>query len=167
MRPTRVRVPVMRLLKTLLAAVVVLALAGTALAATTRKSVTAHMRGTTHVAKGGVLKLTVSQKTHGPKFGVTIHYDVNVKSPTVIKFAAYPCRYATCAGNSVGTSGKLSARVHHITFTGRVPVNRIGSSNTACVFAQLHDLGPKGKEPGTVIKHTKHTRGVRLCRKVS
>jgi hypothetical protein len=167
MRPTRVRVPVMRLLKTLLAAVVVLALAGTALAATTRKSVTAHMRGTTRVAKGGVLKLTVSQKTHGPKFGVTIHYDVNVKSPTVIKFAAYPCRYATCAGNSVGTSGKLSARVHHITFTGRVPVNRIGSSNTACVFAQLHDLGPKGKEPGTVIKHTKHTRGVRLCRKVS
>src|SRR3954462_3285332 len=158
----------MRLLKTSLALLALVALvAGTALAATTRQSVTAHMRGTTHVAKGGVLKLTVSQKTHGPKFGVTIHYDVNVKSPTVIKFAAYPCRYATCAGNSVGTSGKLSARVHHITFTGRVPVNRIGSSNTACVFAQLHDLGPKGKEPGAVIKHTKHTRGVRLCRKVS
>jgi hypothetical protein len=157
----------MRLLKTLLAAVVVLALAGTALAATTRKSVTAHMRGTTRVAKGGVLKLTVSQKTHGPKFGVTIHYDVTVKSPTVIKFAAYPCRYATCSGNSVSTSGKLSARVHHITFTGRVPVRRIGSSNTACVFAQLHDLGPKGKEPGKVIKHTSHSRGVRLCRKVS
>src|SRR4051794_32526779 len=164
MRLTRVRVPVMRLLKTLLAAVVVLALAGTALAATTRKSVTAHMRGTTNVAKGGVLKLTVSQKTHGPKFGVTIHYDVNVKSPTVLKFAAYPCRYATCPGNSVSTTGKLSARVHHITFTGRVPVNK---SNTACVFAQLHDLGPKGKEPGTVIKHTKHSRGVRLCRKVT
>jgi hypothetical protein len=167
MRRPRVRVAVMRLLKTLLAAVVVLALAGTALAATTRKSVTAHMRGTTHVAKGGLLKLTVSQKTHGPKFGVTIHYDVNVKSPTVIKFAAYPCRYATCAGNSVSTSGKLSARVHHITFTGRVPVNRIGSSNTACVFAQLHDLGSKGKEPGKLIKHTRHSRGVRLCRKVS
>jgi len=157
----------MRLMKTSLAALVVLALAGTALAATTRKSVTAHMRGTTHVAKGGVLKLTVSQKTHGPKFGVQIKYDVNVKSPTVLKFAAYPCRYATCPGNSVGKTSKLSARVHHITFTGRVPVNRIGSSNTACVFAQLHDLGPKGKEPGKVIKHTRRSRGVRLCRKVS
>jgi hypothetical protein len=159
----------MRLLKTFLAAVVVLALAGTALAATTttRKSVTAHMRGSTHVSKGGVLKLTVSQKTHGKKFGVQIKYDVNVKSPTVLKFAAYPCRYATCPGNSVSTTGKLSARVHHITFTGRVPVNRIGSSNKACVFAQLHDLGPKGKEPGKVIKHTPRSRGVRLCRTVT
>jgi hypothetical protein len=158
----------MRLLKTSLALLALLALvAGTALAATTRKSVTAHMRGTTNVAKGGTLKLTVSQKTHGTKFGVTIHYDVNIKSPTVLKFAAYPCRYATCSGQSVGTTGKLSARVHHINFTGRVPVNRIGSSNTACVFAQLHDLGPKGKEPGKIIKHTRHSRGVRLCRKVS
>jgi hypothetical protein len=158
----------MRLLKTSLAVLVVLALAGTALAATTtRKSVTAHMRGTTNVAKGGVLKLTVSQKTHGKKLGVTIHYDVSIKSQTVLKFAAYPCRYATCPGNSVSTTGKLSARVHHITFTGRVPVNKIGSSNTACVFAQLHDLGPKGKEPGKIVKHTKHSRGVRLCRKVS
>jgi hypothetical protein len=157
----------MRLLKTLLAALVVLALAGTALAATTRKSVTAHMRGSTHVSKGGTLKLTVSQKTKGKKFGVQIKYDVNVKSPTVLKFAAYPCRYATCAGNSVGTTSKLSARVHHVTFTGRVPVNKIGSSNTACVFAQVHDLGPKGKEPGKVIKHTKRSRGVRLCRKAS
>jgi hypothetical protein len=157
----------MRLLKTSLAVLVVLALAGTALAATTRKSVTAHMRGTSHVAKGGTLKLTVSQKTHGPKFGVTIHFDVNIKSKTVLGFAAYPCRYATCSGQSVGKIGPLSARVHHITFTGRVPVNRIGSSNTACVFAQLHDLGPKGRAPGVVVKHTKHSRGVRLCRKVS
>ena len=157
----------MKLLKTSLAVLVVLALAGTALAATTRKSVTAHMRGTSHVAKGGTLKLTVSQKTHGPKFGVTIHFDVNIKSKTVLGFAAYPCRYATCSGQSVGKIGPLSARVHHITFTGRVPVNRIGSSNTACVFAQLHDLGPKGRAPGVVVKHTKHSRGVRLCRKVS
>jgi hypothetical protein len=157
----------MRLLKTTLATAAALAVCGTALAATTRESVTAHMRGTTHVAKGGVLKLTVSQKTHGPKFGVTIHYDVNIKSATVLKFAAYPCRYATCAGQTVSTTGKLSARVHHITFTGRVPVNRIGNTNKACVFAQLHDLGPKGKEPGVVIKHTKHSRGVRLCRTVS
>src|SRR3954452_4922367 len=158
----------MRLFKTSLATAAVLAVSGTALAATTtRESVTAHMRGTTNVAKGGTLKLTVSQKTHGTKFGVTIKYDVNMKSPTVIKFAAYPCRYATCAGNSVSTTAKLSARVHHITFTGRVPVNKIGSSNTACVSAQLHDLGPKGKEPGTVIKHTKHSRGGRLCRKVT
>src|SRR3954449_4059120 len=98
----------MRLLKTSLAVLVVLALAGTALAATTRKSVTAHMRGTSNVAKGGVLKLTVSQKTHGPKFGVTIHFDVQIKSATVLKFAAYPCRYATCSGQSVQTTGKLS-----------------------------------------------------------
>ncbi len=157
----------MRLFKTSLATAAVLAVSGTALAATTRESVTAHMRGTTNVATGGVLKLTVSQKTHGPKFGVTIHYDVRIKSPTVLKFAAYPCRYATCAGSSVSSTSKLSARVHHITFTGRVPVNRIGTSNTACVFAQLHDLGPKGKEPGKVIKHTKRSRGVRLCRKVT
>jgi hypothetical protein len=157
----------MRLLKTSLAVLVVLALAGTALAATTRKSVTAHMRGTSHVSKGGTLILTVSQKTHGPKFGVTIHYDVKVKSKTVLGFAAYPCRYATCAGQSVGKIGPLSPRVHHITFTGRVPVNRIGSSKTACVFAQLHDLGPKGKEPGVIIKHGKTSRGVRLCRTVS
>jgi hypothetical protein len=126
------------------------------------------MRGSTHVAKGGLLKLTVSQKTHGPKFGVTIHYDVTVKSKTFLKFAAYPCRYATCSGQAVGiTPQVLTARVHHITFTGRVPVNRIGSSNKACVFAQVRDLGPKGKEPGKVIKHTKHSRGVRLCRKVT
>src|SRR3954470_22586679 len=123
----------MRLLKTSLAVLVVLALAGTALAATTRKSVTAHMRGTTNVAKGGTLELIVSQKTHGKKFGVTIKYDVRIKSPTVIKFAAYPCRYATCSGQSLSTTSKLSARVHHIRFTGRVPVNRIGTSNTACV----------------------------------
>jgi hypothetical protein len=157
----------MRLLKTSLATAAVLAVSGTAFAATTRESVTAHMRGTTNVAKGGVLKLTVSQKTHGPKFGVSIKYDVLIKSKTVLGFAAYPCRYATCAGQSVGKIGPLSARVHHITFTGRVPVNRIGSSNTACVFAQLRDLGPKGKDPGKVIKHTKHSRGVRLCRKVT
>jgi hypothetical protein len=158
----------MRLFKTLLATAAVLAVSGTALAATTRESVTAHMRGSTHVAKGGLLKLTVSQKTHGPKFGVTIHYDVNVKSKTFLKFSAYPCRYATCSGQAVGaTPHALTARVHHVTFTGRVPVNKIGSSNTACVFAQIRDLGPKGKEPGTVIKHTKHSRGVRLCRKVT
>jgi hypothetical protein len=157
----------MRLFKTSLATVAVLAVSGTALAATTRESVTAHMRGTANVASGGVLKLTVSQKTHGPKFGVTIHYDVRIKSTTVLKFAAYPCRFATCAGQSVSSTGKLSPRVHHITFTGRVRVNRIGSSNKACVFAQVPDLGPKGKEPGKVVKHTKRSRGVRLCRTVS
>jgi hypothetical protein len=157
----------MRLIKTSLATAAVLALCGTALAATTRESVTAHMKGTSRVASGGVLKLTVSQKTHGPKFGVTIHYDVRIKSTTVLGFAAYPCRYATCTGQSVGKIGPESARVHHITFTGRVPVNKIGSSNKACVFAQIRDLGPKGKSPGKVIKHTKHSRGVRLCRKVT
>jgi hypothetical protein len=157
----------MKLIKTSLATAAVLAVSGTALAATTRESVTAHMRGTSNVAKGGVLKLTVSQKTHGPKFGVTIHYDVTIKSTTVLGFAAYPCKYATCQGQSVGKIGPLNARVHHITFTGRVPVNRIGSSNKACVFAQVSDLGPKGKAPGEVIKHTKHSRGVRLCRKVT
>jgi hypothetical protein len=156
----------MRLIKTLLATAAVLALGGTALAATTRESVTAHMKGTSRVAKGGVLKLTVSQKTHGPKFGVTIHFDVRIKSTTVLGFAAYPCRYATCPGQSVGKIGPLSARVHHITFTGRVPVNRIGSSNKACVFAQVRDLGPKGKQPGKIVHHGKG-RGVRLCRKVS
>jgi hypothetical protein len=156
----------MRLIKTLLATAAVLAIGGTALAATTRESVTAHMKGTSHVAKGGVLKLTVSQKTHGTKFGVTIHYDVRIKSKTFLGFAAYPCRYATCGGQSVGTIGPESARVHHITFTGRVPVNRIGSSNKACVFAQVRDLGPKAKQPGKVVHHG-GSRGVRLCRKVS
>jgi hypothetical protein len=52
-------------MKTSLATVAVLAVSGTALAATTRESVTAHMKGTSRVATGGVLKLTVSQKTHG------------------------------------------------------------------------------------------------------
>src|SRR2546423_11573363 len=115
----------MRLFKTSLATAAVLAVSGTALAATTRESVTAHMRGTANVAKGGVLKLTVSQKTHGPKFGVQIKYDVTIKSKTVLHFAAYPCRYATCSGQSVQRTDALSPRVHHITFTGRVPVNRI------------------------------------------
>jgi hypothetical protein len=155
----------MRLIKTFLATAAVLAVSGTALAATTRESVTAHMRGTSNVAKGGVLKLTVSQKTHGPKFGVTIHYDVTIKSKTFLGFAAYPCRYATCHGQSVGKIGPLTPRVHHVTFTGRVPVNRIGSSNKACVFAQVRDLGPKGKAPGKIVHHGSR-KGVAFCRSV-
>src|SRR2546423_14757759 len=97
----------MRLFKTSLATAAVLAVSGTALAATTRESVTAHMRGTSNVAKGGLLKLTVSQKTHGPKFAVTIPYDVTIKSSTVLKFAAYPGRYPTSAGQSLRPTGTL------------------------------------------------------------
>lgn len=155
----------MKLIKTsAVAAVAVTAVSGTALAADFKtNSVTTHMRGTSHVATGGKLTLTVAERLKtSTQFRVKIHYDVNITSPTVLHFAAYPCRYATCIGSSVSATGKLSARVHHITFSGKVPINR-RSDGTACVFAQIRDYGPKGKAPGVVVKHTKHSRGVRLC----
>jgi hypothetical protein len=154
----------MRLLKTSLTTVALIAVTGTAVAATTtRDHVIVTMKGTSRVAAGGKLELIVARKPNGTKFGITIRYDVQIKSHTVLGFAVYPCKNTGCPGQSVGKIDLPSARVHHVTFTGRVPVVKKGS--TACVFAQVRDLGPKGKEPGTIVRRG-HGTGVRFCRKV-
>jgi hypothetical protein len=154
----------MRLFKTSLTAVALIAATGTAFAATTtRDTVTVTMKGTSRVASGGTLNLIVSRKPNGKKFGITIRYDVRIKSHTVLGFAAYPCKSTSCVGQSTGKIDLPSARVHHVTFTGRIPVVKTG--NKACVFAQVRDLGPKGKDPGTIIRRG-HGKGVRFCRTV-
>jgi hypothetical protein len=54
-----------------------------------------------------------------------------------------------------------------LTFTAnRVPVNKIGSSNKACVFVQVRDQGPKGKQPGKIVHTRKGRKGVQFCRNV-
>ena len=152
----------MRLLKTLLIGVIALAVTGTALAAKTRDEVTRTMRGTSHVASGGKLTVIVTHKSGGKRFRVVTRYDVNVKSRTKIAFAAYPCRHNRCGGQSTAVTNPLSPRVHHITFTGHVPVSKIGTSNKACVFVQMRDGGAKGK----IIRKRRGGKGVLVCRNV-
>jgi hypothetical protein len=152
----------MRLLKTLLITVVALAMAGTALAAKTRDEVTRTMRGTSHLASGGKVTVIVSHRSGGKRFRVVTRYDVNVKSPTKIHFAAYPCRHNRCGGQSTALTGTLSARVHHITFTGHVPVTKLSGTNKKCVFVQLRDRGPAGK----IIRKRKGGKGILVCRNV-
>ena len=152
----------MRLLKTLLIGVIALAVTGTALAAKTRDEVTRTMRGTSHLASGGKLTVIVTHRSGGKRFRVVTRYDVNVKSRTRIHFAAYPCRHNRCGGQSTAVTGRLSPRVHHITFTGHVPVNKLGGTNKACVFVQMRDGGAGGK----IIRKRGGGKGVLVCRNV-
>jgi hypothetical protein len=157
----------MRLLKTFLITVIALAVTGTALAAKTRDEVTRTMRGTSHVAAGGKLKVIVTHKSGGKRFRVVVRYDVRIKKATKLSFTAYPCRHNRCTGQSTAkTRDPLAPRVQHLTFTGHVPVRKIGSSNKACVFVQARDHGPKGKEPGKIIRKRHGGKGIVVCRNV-
>ena len=152
----------MRLLKTLLISVIALAMAGTALAAKTRDEVTRTMRGTAHLASGGKVTVIVTRNSGSKRFRVVTRYDVNVKSSTRVHFAAHPCRNNRCGGQSTATTGSLSPRVHHITFTGHVPVTKLGKTSKACVFVQLRDGGASGK----IIRGRHGARGITICRSV-
>jgi hypothetical protein len=153
----------MRLIKTSVAAVAVLAVSGTALAASTRDEVTATMGGTHRIASGGKVKLIVQHRTGGKRFRVVIRYDVTVTSKTVLSFAVYPCKDTSCINQSTSRIA-LSARSHHVRFTGKVPVVMTGKK--ACVFAQIRDQGPNGKLPGKVV-HKGKLKGIAFCRKVA
>lgn len=154
----------MRLTKTAAATAAILALGGSAFAAGTRDEVTKTMGGSARVQGGGTLRLTVVHRTATAKdFQVTVHYDVTVKSKTVIGFAAHPCKSTSCANQSI-QSIALSAGGHHVKFTGHVPVKR-RDDGTACVYLEVRDKGPKGKATGEIV-HSGHRKGTVLCRKV-
>lgn len=153
----------MRLSKTLLTTATVLAVSGTAFAANTRDELTTTMGGTSRIDSGGKLNLVVKHKTGKQSLGVVIHYDVSVRSRTVLGFAAYPCKSTTCAGKST-TSITLDRGLRHVTFNGRVPVVKRDDGQT-CVYAQVRDQGPKAKKPGQVVRHGK-LKGVSFCRKI-
>jgi hypothetical protein len=149
----------MRLLKTTLATVVVLALTGTAFA-NTRDERTGYMGGTTHLRAGGKLNVVISRKPKGKFFHVVAHYDVFVKSATVLGFTAYPCTNTNCIRPST-TSAPVARGVRHLTFTGRVPVNKT-ASGSECVFFQIRDRGPNNRKPGKIVRRHGHP-GMRVC----
>jgi hypothetical protein len=151
----------MRLLKTLLATGVVLALAGTAFA-NTRDEQTAKMGGTSHVQAGGKLGMVISRKPNGKFFHVVIRYDVFIKSRTWLDFTAYPCKSTNCvapANNHI----EVARGIRHLRFTGRVRAVK-GSDGRECVFAQIRDQGPTRKKPGfgTIVRRNGHP-GLRVC----
>ena len=150
----------MRLKTTLLTALVVLALCGAALAAgTTRNSLSTTMKGSAHVAPGGRLTLITTHKKAAPRIGVTIRYDVTIRSKTVLAFAVFPCRSTSCAGQSESTI-TLGSGLRHVKFHGSVPF--VKRSGKACVYAQLRDRGPRGKGQGTVVRQG-GSKGVLFC----
>ena len=154
----------MRLIHTTLATAAILAVGGTAFAAGTRDQVTTTMGGTTRVQAGGKLQMTVVHRTTTARqFSITIRYDVTIKSRTVLGFAVHPCKSTSCVNQSI-TDITLNPGLRHVTFTGHVPVNK-RADGTACVYAQLRDLGPKRKAPGKVV-HNGKRKGVTFCRKV-
>jgi hypothetical protein len=152
----------MRLIHTSLTTLAVVAVTGTAFAATTRDEVNATMGGTSRIASGGQLKLVVTHKSKAKQFRIVIRYDVTVRSKTVLGFAVHPCKSTSCARQSVSKI-TLFPGLRHVTFTGHVPVVR-RDDGRACVYAQIRDLGPKGKAPGTIVRHGRF-KGVSLCRK--
>jgi hypothetical protein len=154
----------MRLIHTTLATVAILAVGGTALAAGTRDELTTTMGGTARVQAGGTLKLVVVRRTaKATQFHVTARYDVTVNSKTVLGFAAHPCKSTSCVNQSISQI-TLSRGLHHVTFTGHVPVKR-RADGTACVYFQVRDKGPKGSAGGKIVRHGK-LKGVALCRSV-
>ena len=154
----------MRLTKTAVATVAILAVSGSAFAAGTRDELTTTMGGTARVQAGGQLKLTVVRRTATARnFQITVHYDVTINTKTVVGFAVHPCKSTTCVNQSVQQIS-LSRGGHHVKFTGHVPVKR-RDDGTACVYLQLRDKGPKGKATGQIIRHGKR-KGVSLCRTV-
>src|SRR3954466_11560168 len=82
----------MRLLKTLLATVAVLALTGTAFAKNTHDERTVAMGGTAHLKAGGPLRMQIGRKQNGKIFKVRSNYDVTVKSATRLVFTVWPCK---------------------------------------------------------------------------
>jgi hypothetical protein len=141
----------------------VLAVTGTALAASSRDEINTTMGGTARIASGGKLKLVLTRKSGAKSFSVLIRYDVTVRSHTVLGFAAHPCKSTSCSGKSTGKI-TLDSGLRHVTFNGRVPVVK-RTDGTACVYAQLRDQGPKGKAPGKIVRHGK-LKGVSICRSV-
>jgi hypothetical protein len=152
----------MRLFKTLLATVVVLALTGTAFAKNTRDEVNVTMGGTSHVQAGGKLRMVISRKPQGKFFHVVIQYDVFIKSRTWLDFTAYPCKNTKCVPPS-NNHIEVGRGVRHLTFTGRVRVVE-GTDGRECVFAQIRDQGPKRKKPGfgKIVRRHGHP-GIRVC----
>jgi hypothetical protein len=154
----------MRLTKTAVATVAILAVSGSAFAAGTRDSLTVTMNGTARVQAGGKLTLTLVRRTATARnFHVTVHYDVTVSSKTVLGFAAHPCKSTSCVNQSVQQIS-LSRGGHHVKFTGHVPVKR-RDDGTACVYLQVRDKGPKGKAAGRIV-HNGSLKGVGFCRSV-
>jgi hypothetical protein len=154
----------MRLIQTSLATAAILAIGGSAFAAGTHDEVNATMGGTARVQSGGALNMVVTRKSATARnFKVKIHYNVVIKSKTVLGFTAYPCKSTSCIDAST-RSISLFAGHRRLTFTGSVPATR-RDDGTACVYAQIRDLGPKGKTPGKVVRHGA-SKGVVLCRKV-
>jgi hypothetical protein len=152
----------MRLHKTLLTTVTVLAVTGTAFAATTSDVRTTTMGGTSRIASGGKLQLVVKHKSGKQSLGIVIHYDVTVRSHTVLGFAVYPCKSTSCNGATTSTI-TLDPGLRHVTFNGSVPLVK-RADGQACVYAQLRDQGPKGKKPGKIVPRGK-SKGVSFCRK--
>jgi hypothetical protein len=151
----------MRLITTSLATVTLLAVSGTALAAGSRDELVTHMSGTARVQAGGKLRLIVQRRTSTAKqYRVTIKYDVTIKSKTVLGFAVHPCKSTNCVNQSVSKI-TLFPGLRHVTFTGHVPVKQ-RDDGTACVHAELRDQGPKGREPGKLVRNGK-LRGVGFC----
>jgi hypothetical protein len=158
----------MRLIRTSIATAAALAITGSACAATTN-SVTATMNGTVQLSSGGRLTLTtIRKKPTSTSFHVTINFDVQVRSTTVLGFAAHPCRSTKCTGASL-TTIRLGAGHRRVKFDGTVPIMRTHSGGKttrfACVFAQLRDRGPSGRAPGKIVRNGK-ALGVTLCQDV-
>jgi hypothetical protein len=149
----------MRLFRTVLATVAVLALTGTAFA-NTRDERTGTMGGTSHLRAGGKINMVISRKPHGKFFHVVIRYTVFVTARTVLDFTAYPCKSASCNHTSTNTIA-LNRGTRHLTFTGRVPVVETPKGHE-CVFAQVRDRGPNNRKPGTIVRRHGHA-GMRVC----
>jgi hypothetical protein len=108
--------------------------------------------------------MIVQHRTGSKRLRVVIQYDARVTSKTVLSFAVYPCKNASCINFSTSRIG-LSASAHHVRFTGKVPVVMTG--NKACVFAQLRDQGPNGNPPGKIVRKGKRKlKGIVFCRKI-
>jgi hypothetical protein len=152
----------MRLIHTSLATAALVAVTGTAFAATTTNSVSTNMGGTSRIAPGGQLDLITARRSGSKRFRVTIKYHVTIRSSTVLAFAVYPCKSTGCIGSSTSKI-TLAPGTRHVTFHGHVPVVK-RSDGRACVYAQLRDQGPQGKKPGRIVRNGSH-KGVSLCAK--
>jgi hypothetical protein len=118
------------------------------------------MGATKHVGAGGKLSMVISRKPKGKFFHVVVRYDVFIKSATVLDFTAYPCTNTKCIRASTNTIS-LARGVRHLTFTGRVPVNKTASGQE-CVFIQVRDRGPNNRKPGQIVLRHGHP-GMRVC----
>jgi hypothetical protein len=152
----------MRLLKTLLATALMLALTGTAFAKNTHDERTVPMGGTAHVQSGGTLRMQIGREPSGKVFHFVVQYTVAIKARTRLLFTAYPCKTENCAqAHTIAETKVLPVSHQHLTFHGNV-----GAITTAdgrqCVFTQVRDLGPSGKKPGKIVPRGSHT-GVRVC----